>query len=173
MKSNSVKGSGSAVPSTTDASGSVVVVGFVAEKRPSIDERSSLRKRSMRETSEQPADASGSTTRVPVEKGKEPVVIEEAPERGYTLHELCEAANKEFKHQAGQDSVATAILRVKELEGDVDRLRAELESLKNQRMRLEEEVGVLHSSLDGARNDRARLEGDVLSLSEATALLEA
>ncbi|RZS02538.1 hypothetical protein BHM03_00032598 [Ensete ventricosum] len=173
MKSNSVKGSGSTVPLATDASSSVVVAGFVAEKRPSIDERSSLRKRSLRETSEQPADALGSTTKVPVEKGKELMVIEEAPERGYTLHELCEAANKEFKHQAGQDLVATTILRVNELEGDVDRLRAELESLMNQQMRLEEEVGVLHSSLDGARNDRACLEGDVLSLSEAATLLEA
>ncbi|RRT71027.1 hypothetical protein B296_00032196 [Ensete ventricosum] len=90
MKSNSVKGSGSTVPLATDASSSVVVAGFVAEKCPSIDERSSLRKRSLRETSEQPADALGSTTKVPVEKGKELMVIEEAPERGYTLHELCE-----------------------------------------------------------------------------------
>ncbi|RWV80038.1 hypothetical protein GW17_00058743 [Ensete ventricosum] len=49
----------------------------------------------------------------------------------------------------------------------------ELESLKNGRRELEQEVGVLRSNLDGARNDQARLEGDMLSLTEAMALLEA
>ncbi|RWW84295.1 hypothetical protein BHE74_00007112 [Ensete ventricosum] len=38
---------------------------------------------------------------------------------------------------------------------------------------LEQEVRILRSSLDGARNDPARLEGDILSLTEATAVLEA
>ncbi|RRT71284.1 hypothetical protein B296_00031872, partial [Ensete ventricosum] len=60
-----------------------------------------------------------------------------------------------------------------QLEGDVNKLRGELESLKTQRRRLEEEVGILWSSLDGARDDRARLEGDVLSLTEVAMLLEA
>ncbi|RRT41521.1 hypothetical protein B296_00057771 [Ensete ventricosum] len=100
MKSGGVKGSRLAVPSATDASASIAAVGFVAEKRPSIDEGSSLRKRSRRETSEQPVNTSGSTTRVPIEKGKEPVVTEEALERRYTLHELCEVEDRARKDKS-------------------------------------------------------------------------
>ncbi|RWV95304.1 hypothetical protein GW17_00042076, partial [Ensete ventricosum] len=53
-----------------------------------------------------------------------------------------------------QELDVTAEHRAKELEEDVKRLRAELD-------------------LDGAQDDRTRLEGDVLSLTEATTLLEA
>ncbi|RWV78216.1 hypothetical protein GW17_00060846 [Ensete ventricosum] len=105
MKSGGMKGSRLAVPSATDASASVVAVGFVAEKRPNIDEGSSLRKSSRRETFEQPVDTSGSTTRVPVEKGKEPAVSEEALEWRYTLHELCKVEDR-----AGKDKYFAIIM---------------------------------------------------------------
>ncbi|RRT64753.1 hypothetical protein B296_00011704, partial [Ensete ventricosum] len=83
------------------------------------------------------------------------------------------ATNKELKGRADQDLVTAAEAHVKELEGDVNKLQGELESLKTQRRRLEEEVRILRSSLDGARNDRTLLEGDMLSQTEATTLLEA
>ncbi|RRT35064.1 hypothetical protein B296_00057119 [Ensete ventricosum] len=156
---------------------------------------------------------------IPSGKGKEPVVIEEAPERGYTLRELCEVEDRvgaeryfwtegplsgeylhgalhptlakqayecsfvelmnrasksaELRGRVDQDLVTVVESRAKELERDVNKLQGELESLKTKQRRLEEEVGILRSSLDWARNDRARLEGDVLSLIEATTLLEA
>ncbi|RRT50877.1 hypothetical protein B296_00038246 [Ensete ventricosum] len=50
------------------------------EKHPSVDEGLSLRKRSRRETPEHQANVSGSTTTVPLGKGKEPVAMEEARE---------------------------------------------------------------------------------------------
>ncbi|RZS09054.1 hypothetical protein BHM03_00040149 [Ensete ventricosum] len=82
-------------------------------------------------------------------------------------------ANKELKGQADQDLVAVVESRAKELQGNTNKLRGELESLKTQWRRLEEEVRILRSSLDGARNDWACLEGDVLSMTEAAMLLEA
>ncbi|RWW59966.1 hypothetical protein BHE74_00033066 [Ensete ventricosum] len=81
-------------------------------------------------------------------------------------------ANKELKLGANQDLVAVIEFRMKGLEEDVKKLWTELESIKNQRRGLEGGVRVLHSSLDEAQDDRARLEGDVLSLTEATTLLE-
>ncbi|RZR96744.1 hypothetical protein BHM03_00025798 [Ensete ventricosum] len=75
-------GSGSAVPSATGASASIVAVGSTTKKRPSVDEGLSLRKRNKRGTSEQITYALGSTTRVPAEKGKELVELKEAPEGG-------------------------------------------------------------------------------------------
>ncbi|RRT84545.1 hypothetical protein B296_00004070 [Ensete ventricosum] len=66
----------------------------LTEKRPSIDEGLSLRKRSRKETFEPLANALGSTTRVPSGKGKESVAIEEAPEWGNTLRELCEVEDR-------------------------------------------------------------------------------
>ncbi|RWW47189.1 hypothetical protein BHE74_00046841 [Ensete ventricosum] len=161
MKSEGEMGSRSVVPSTTSASVTVGVAGSMAEKPPSVSEESSLRKRSKRATPKQLTDASGNTTRVPVEKGKELVEIEEAPERGYTIRELCEglhfisalivrvhdagrlvrtqherilalrAANKELKLGANQDLVAAIEFREKGLEEDVKKLLAMLESLKN------------------------------------------
>ncbi|RWW01915.1 hypothetical protein GW17_00035024 [Ensete ventricosum] len=153
MKSDDGAGNGSTVPSATGAFASVVPIGSTVEKRASVDEGSSLRKRSRRGTSEQLADSSGSTTRVPVEK-----------------------ENRQQRTQAWgpQDALAAAVeLHVKELEEDTNKLRDELESLKSQRRDLEQEVRVLRSSLDGAWNDRAHLEGDVLSLTKAAALLKA
>ncbi|RZS00298.1 hypothetical protein BHM03_00029974 [Ensete ventricosum] len=160
MKFGGETGNGSTVPSTTDAFASVVVAGFLAEKHPSIDEGSSMRKRNRRETSKQLADASGSTTRVPVEKGKESVVIEEAPERGHTLHELCEVEDR-----AGVKHFATVITRLKVAEGEAPLMSSSLApSLTESMMRV--------GCLDGARNDRAHIEGDMLSLIEETTLLE-
>ncbi|RZS18029.1 hypothetical protein BHM03_00050251 [Ensete ventricosum] len=82
------------------------------------------------------------------------------------------ATNKELKLGANQELVATIELHVKGLEEDINKLRVELEFIKNQRRELEQEVGVLRSNLDRARNDRARVEGDVLSLTEAVTLLQ-
>ncbi|RWW82078.1 hypothetical protein BHE74_00009477 [Ensete ventricosum] len=72
-----------------------------------------------------------------------------------------------------QELVATAERRVKELEGEIEKIWTELESLRSQRRELEQEVGLLCSNLDGARNDQARLESDVLSLIEVATFLEA
>ncbi|RRT34312.1 hypothetical protein B296_00040024 [Ensete ventricosum] len=182
--------------------------------RPIISEGEILRKHSKKVTFEQPAGASGSTTRTLAEKGKGLMEIEEALERGYTIQELCEVedragADKYFTSimtqlktvegddflvykcsseelmnrvdkstvwlqlGANQELVTAAEFRVKGLEEDIKKLQVELESVKNQRRELEQEAGVLRSSLDGAQNDRARLEGDVLSLTEVVALLEA
>ncbi|RZR97125.1 hypothetical protein BHM03_00026239 [Ensete ventricosum] len=79
----------------------------------------------------------------------------------------------EVSASISQELAATAERRAKELEAKMERMRIELESLRSQRRELEQEVRLLRSSLDGARNDRAHLEGDVLSLTEAVALLEA
>ncbi|RZR74423.1 hypothetical protein BHM03_00036786, partial [Ensete ventricosum] len=62
---------------------------------------------------------------------------------------------------------------MKELGAEIERMQTELESLRSQRRELEQEIGLLRSSLDGARDDQARLEGDVLSLTEVVAFLEA
>ncbi|RRT83653.1 hypothetical protein B296_00004920 [Ensete ventricosum] len=72
--------SGSTVPSTTSAFGPIDVAGSMVEKRPSTSEGASLRKRSRKAAPKRPADASGSATRAPAEKGKEPVEVEEALE---------------------------------------------------------------------------------------------
>ncbi|RRT45919.1 hypothetical protein B296_00021519 [Ensete ventricosum] len=80
---------------------------------------------------------------------------------------------RDISARIDQELVAIAERRVKELEGEVEKIQTELESLRSQQRKLEQEVGLLHSSLDGARNDRARLEGDVLSVIEAAAFLEA
>ncbi|RRT58080.1 hypothetical protein B296_00006102 [Ensete ventricosum] len=114
MKSDNGTGSGSTIPSTNSASTTVGVISSMAEKNPSIGEESSLRKRSKRATLEQPADASRSTSRVPVEKGKEPVEIKEAPEREYTIRELCKVEDR-----AGADKYFTSIMtRLKTIEGE-------------------------------------------------------
>ncbi|RZR94319.1 hypothetical protein BHM03_00022997 [Ensete ventricosum] len=89
----------------------VDVIASTAEKRPSIGEEASLKKK--KATPEQPADASGSTTRSPVEKGKEPMEIEEAPERGYTIRDLCEVEDR-----AGVDKYSASIMtRLKIVKG--------------------------------------------------------
>ncbi|RWV92946.1 hypothetical protein GW17_00044633 [Ensete ventricosum] len=83
------------------------------------------------------------------------------------------ATNKELKASVGQELAATTERRVKELEAEIERIRTELDSLRSQLREFEQEVRLLHSSLYGAQNDQARLEGDVLSLTEVAALLEA
>ncbi|RWW05173.1 hypothetical protein GW17_00031570 [Ensete ventricosum] len=197
MKSGSGEGNGSAVPSTTSASATVDIVGSMAKKRPKVDKGESLKKRNKKAAPEQPTNASGSTTRAPLTRGKGwwrsrrppsrdipfrtcvSVIIDRVHDAGRLVqnqHERILAlwdANKELKLGANQELVAAAEHRAKELEEDARKLRAELESLKNQQKGLKQEVGVLRSSLDGARNDRARIKGDVSSLTEVVTLLEA
>ncbi|RWW09654.1 hypothetical protein GW17_00026844 [Ensete ventricosum] len=179
MKSGGGVGSGSTIPSAANAPATV-----------------------------DPANTSGSTARTPAEKGKGVVELEEAPEWGYTIRELCEVedragsdkyfasimmwrkcvdsedplvssnriilalwtTNKELR--LDQELVIATECWVKELEDEMKKTRAELESLRNQRKELELEARVLDSSLDEVRNDRARLEGEVLSLIEASTFLE-
>ncbi|RRT41828.1 hypothetical protein B296_00057511 [Ensete ventricosum] len=114
INSDGGAGSGSAVPSVTGASASLVAVGSTTKKRPSIDEGLSLRKRNKRGTSEQITDASGSTTRVLAEKGKELVELKEAPEWGYTIQELCEVEDR-----VGSDKYFTSIMmRLRTVKGE-------------------------------------------------------
>ncbi|RZS07106.1 hypothetical protein BHM03_00037883 [Ensete ventricosum] len=114
MKSGSRAGSGSVVPSTTSASTTVNITSSMAEKHPRVDERESLKKRSKKATPEQPADASGSTTRAPTEKGKRSMEIEDAPERGYTIRDLCEVEDL-----AGADKYFASIMtQLKTAEGE-------------------------------------------------------
>ncbi|RZS03295.1 hypothetical protein BHM03_00033446 [Ensete ventricosum] len=90
----------------------VVVAGSMVEKRPGLNEGSSLRKRSKRVTPEQLTDVAGSTTRVPIEK-EELMELEEAPERGYTIREPCEVED-----WVGADKYFTSIMmRLKTVEG--------------------------------------------------------
>ncbi|RWW61925.1 hypothetical protein BHE74_00030980 [Ensete ventricosum] len=214
----------------------------MVEKHPSFGTEAGLRKRLWKAAVEQPADASGSTTRTFADKGKGMVELGEVPVRGYTMRDLCkvedptganryfasimtrlkcvegedplasrwstisgssplwtegmlseeylrgalhptltkqvyECSSEELMNHAGKSAVwelaAAAERRAKGLEAEIEWMRTELESLRSQRMEFEQEVGLLRTSLDGARNDRARLEGDVLSLTEAAALLEA
>ncbi|RWW44175.1 hypothetical protein BHE74_00050095, partial [Ensete ventricosum] len=63
------------------------------------------------------------------------------------------AVNKELKTGVGQELVAVTERQAKELEGEVKKMRTELESLRSQRREIEQEVGLLCSSFDGARND--------------------
>ncbi|RZS27660.1 hypothetical protein BHM03_00061173 [Ensete ventricosum] len=73
-----------------------------------------MRKRLRRATTKQPADASGSTARSSANKGKGNVELGEAPERGYTMRELCEVED-----QAGADRYFTSIMtRLKGIEGE-------------------------------------------------------
>ncbi|RZS07677.1 hypothetical protein BHM03_00038577 [Ensete ventricosum] len=179
MKSGSGASSGSAAPS----SAAVVVAVPTTGKCPGTDAGASLKKRSKRAAPEELVDASESTTEVHAGGGREPIEAEEVPERGYSIRDLCEhqherilalrAANKELKVRASQELVAAAEHWAKELEETMEKLQAELGSLRGQRKDLEQEVNILRSSLDGAQDDRARLERDVLSLTEATTLLEA
>ncbi|RWW68359.1 hypothetical protein BHE74_00024116 [Ensete ventricosum] len=91
-----------------------MAVESLTKKRPSIDEGLSLRKRNRKETSEPLANALGSTTRVPSGKGKESVAIEEAPEWGNTLRELCEVEDR----VGSEKYFATVMTRLKVTEGE-------------------------------------------------------
>ncbi|RWW14353.1 hypothetical protein BHE74_00034306 [Ensete ventricosum] len=114
MKSGGGVGNRSTASQTTDVFASVVAIESLAEKHPNVDEGLSLRKRSWKETFEPLADASGSTTRVPSGKGKEPMAIEEAPELGYTLRVLCEVED----HMGAEKYFATIMTWMKVAEGE-------------------------------------------------------
>ncbi|RZS20758.1 hypothetical protein BHM03_00053315 [Ensete ventricosum] len=115
MKSGGGVGSRSAATPTIGVSASTTTAESLAEKCPSVDEGLSLRKRTnQRETPEHQVDASGSTRRVPSEKGKEPVAMEEAPKRGYTLRELCEVEDC----VGAERYFATVMTRLKVIEGE-------------------------------------------------------
>ncbi|RWW53536.1 hypothetical protein BHE74_00039975 [Ensete ventricosum] len=158
MKSGGGVGSGSTIPSAANAPATVDVGAPMVEKRPSTGEGASLRKHPRRTASEQPANASGSTARTPAEKGKGVVELEEAPEWGYTIRELCEVEDR-----AGSDKYFASIMMRRKCVDSEDPLVSSNRIL---------EARVLDSSLDEVRNDRARLEGEVLSLIEASTFLE-
>ncbi|RWW49768.1 hypothetical protein BHE74_00044014 [Ensete ventricosum] len=114
MKSGGGVGSGSAslsvanVPVAGDAGVSAI------KKRPSFDAEAGLRKCLQKATAEQPADTFGSTARTTADKGKEMVELGEAPERGYTMRELCKVEDR-----AGADRYfASIITRLKCIEGE-------------------------------------------------------
>ncbi|RRT57013.1 hypothetical protein B296_00036623 [Ensete ventricosum] len=241
MKSDSGTSSRSTVSLITSAFAIIGVTSSMIEKRPNAGEEAGQRKHIMKVASEQPMDASGSTTRSPNKKGKGGGVDRGGPRVGLHHPDLCErgppcaevvghlqvipsvdrgplageylwgalhpilvkqvyecsfeelmnrteksvvwglhfvsavidrvhdpnrlvwsqherilalrAANKELKLGANQELVTASEYRVKELEDEVKKSQAELESLMNQQKELEQEVGVLRSSLDGARND--------------------
>ncbi|RZR71911.1 hypothetical protein BHM03_00008684 [Ensete ventricosum] len=267
MKSRGGVDSGSATLSAASAPAARDAGVSTVEKRPSSGAEAGLRKRLPKVATEQPANASGSTARTSTDKDKGTMELEEVPERGYTMRELCEVedqagadryftsimtrlkcvygedplvprwltisgsslfwtegplsseylrgalhptlakqvyecSSKELMNRAGKSVVwglhfvSILIDRVhdagrlvrsqhkkilalravnKELKAkaEIERMRAELESYRSQWRELEQEVRFLRSSLDGAQDDRARLEGDVLSLTEAIAFLEA
>ncbi|RWW56782.1 hypothetical protein BHE74_00036479 [Ensete ventricosum] len=83
-----------AVPSTTNASVTVYIASSMDEKHPRVDEGESLKKRSKKAALEQLTNASRSTNIVLVDKGKGSMEIEEAPERGYTIQDLCEVEDR-------------------------------------------------------------------------------
>ncbi|RWW56313.1 hypothetical protein BHE74_00036990 [Ensete ventricosum] len=70
-------------PAVGDAGVSMV------EKRPSSGVEAGLRKRLRKVAIEQLADASRITARTSADKGKGTVELEEVPEQGYTMRELC------------------------------------------------------------------------------------
>ncbi|RRT66491.1 hypothetical protein B296_00040153 [Ensete ventricosum] len=173
--------------SAASAPAIVYVGASTVEKRPGTRDGVGLRKCLRKATPEQPIDASGSITRTSTEKGKGVVELEEVPEWGYTLQELCEVEDRAgadryftsimtwLKAVDSEDPLAEGALHPtlpkqvyeyssKELMNRVDMLVVWVQ--------LEQEVGVMCSNLNEARNDRARLEGDVLSLIEAAVFLE-
>ncbi|RRT58419.1 hypothetical protein B296_00043872 [Ensete ventricosum] len=159
------------VPSAIGASASMVATGSTVEKH---------------------AIASGSTTRVSVEK-EEPMETEEALERGYTLRELCEVdcagAEKYFttimvllKATEGEDPLVprwSAISGSSQVWTEGPLVREYLRGASHPILAKQvyecssEDLINKVDSLDEARNDRACLDGDVLSLIEAATLLEA
>ncbi|RRT35600.1 hypothetical protein B296_00051126 [Ensete ventricosum] len=88
-----------------------------------------LRKHSKRAAPKEPTDASGSTTEAPAEKGrelvskgKEQVEVEEVPERGYSIKDLCEVEGR-----AGVDGCfASIMIRLKTVEVSAGTLHAAL-----------------------------------------------
>ncbi|RRT53278.1 hypothetical protein B296_00049956 [Ensete ventricosum] len=90
------------------------------------------------------------------------------------VKQLYECSSKELMDRAAKSAIwVFAEQWAKELQANVDQLRAELESSKSWRKDLELDVNTVCASLQGARDDRTRLEEDVMSLIEAVVLLEA
>ncbi|RWV85877.1 hypothetical protein GW17_00052291 [Ensete ventricosum] len=176
------------MPSAASAPTIVEVGASTVEKRPGTRDGVGLRKCLRKATPEQPIDALGSTTRTSTEKGKGVVELEEVPEQGYTLRELCEVEDRAgadryftsimtwLKAVDSKDPLAEGALHLtlpkQVYEYSSKELMNRVDMLVVWRRELEQEVGVMRSNLDEARNDRARLEGDVLSLIEAATFLE-
>ncbi|RWW21846.1 hypothetical protein GW17_00013980 [Ensete ventricosum] len=174
MKSGGGTSSRSAVPLITSAFAIIGVTSSTAEKRPNAGEEAGQRKRIMKVASEQPMDASGSTTRSPNKKGKGGGVDRGGPRVGLHHPDLCEVIPSVDRGPLAGEYLRGALhpILVKQVyECSFEELMNRAE--KSVVWELKQEAGVLCSSLDGARNDRARLEGDVLSLTEAAAFLEA
>ncbi|RRT51370.1 hypothetical protein B296_00029430 [Ensete ventricosum] len=72
----------------------VEITVTTTEKCFGTDVGGSLRKRSKRATPEEPANASGSITKAPTKKGKEPTEVEEVLKRGYSIRDLCEVDDR-------------------------------------------------------------------------------
>ncbi|RRT64762.1 hypothetical protein B296_00011518 [Ensete ventricosum] len=66
----------------------------MVEKCPSSSAEAGLRKCLRKAVAKQLPDTSGSTTRTSADKGKGIVELEEFPERGYTMRELCEIEDR-------------------------------------------------------------------------------
>ncbi|RZR94335.1 hypothetical protein BHM03_00023010, partial [Ensete ventricosum] len=77
----------------------------MTKKRPSSGAGTGLRKCLRKVAAEQHADASGSIARTCADKGKGMVELEEVPERGYTIRELCKV-----KDRAGVDKYFASIM---------------------------------------------------------------
>ncbi|RRT72496.1 hypothetical protein B296_00008640 [Ensete ventricosum] len=114
MKSGRVTGNGSIVLSPNDSPAVVEAASSAIEKHPDGGEGLTLRKHLRKATPEQPANTIGSSTKSPVDKGKNVVEVEEAPERGYTNQDLCEVEDR-----AGVDKYfASIMMRLKPAEGE-------------------------------------------------------
>ncbi|RWW45511.1 hypothetical protein BHE74_00048650 [Ensete ventricosum] len=176
MKSDGGVGSGSAVLSTASAPTTVNGGASMVEKRPSTREGVGLPKHLRKATPEQPVDASGSTTRTSAEKGKGVVELEEIPERGYTLRELCKVEDQagglhfisaliDQVHDVGQlirsqhERILTLQAMNKELKlgGNQELLAATEHRVKE----YEDEAKKLQVELESLRNQRRDLEQEV------------
>ncbi|RZR80937.1 hypothetical protein BHM03_00007047 [Ensete ventricosum] len=114
MKSDGGAGSGSTVPSAASALAAEDAGVSMVEKRPSSGAEVGLRKRLRKVVAEQHADASGSTERTSANKDKGMVELEEVPEWGYTMRELCEVEDR-----AGGDKYFASIMtRLKCVDGE-------------------------------------------------------
>ncbi|RWV85554.1 hypothetical protein GW17_00052646 [Ensete ventricosum] len=89
MKSGSGVGSDSVMPTAASAPAVGDAGVSMVEKRPSSGVEAGLRKRLRKVAIEQLADASRITARTSADKGKGTVELEEVPEQGYTMRELC------------------------------------------------------------------------------------
>ncbi|RRT80329.1 hypothetical protein B296_00013482 [Ensete ventricosum] len=105
MKSDDGAGSGSATSSVANEHAVGDAGVSMAEKRPSSGAGAGLRKRLRKVAAEQPVDASASTARTSADKGKGMMKLEEVPERGYTMQEVCEVEDR-----VGVDKYFTSIL---------------------------------------------------------------